>query len=128
MKITTALQKIGIYLDHANAHLVEYINGTNESKMIDSKFTHHQKEDALGKSEKARHNKEEHAEYYKNIGEVIRKYDFVLLFGPTDAKAELYNILKADHRFEKIRIEVRSSDKMTEPQIHTFVRDYFSNH
>lgn len=125
----TVPQKAGIYLDHASAHLVEYINGTNESTMICSKFTHEQKEEVLEKSEKTMHNKEdhEHAEYYKKIGEAIRKYDFVLLFGPTEAKEELHNILDADHRFEKIRIEVRPSDKMTEIEIHTFVRNYFAN-
>ena len=130
MNTKTVPQSAGIYLDHASAHLVEYINGTNESKLIDSKFTHVQKEQALEKSEKAMHNKEdrEHADYYKKIGEAIRKYDFVLLFGPTEAKAELLNILKADHRFDRIRIEVRPSDKMTETQIHTFVRNYFANH
>jgi hypothetical protein len=126
----TIEKKLGIYLDHANAHLVEYINGTNESKMIGSKFTHEEKEQSLGKSENLMHNKEEHeqAEYYKAIAEAIRHYDYVLLFGPSQAKAELHNILNADHRFAKIRIEVRPGDKMTETQIHTFVRDYFSNH
>jgi hypothetical protein len=49
-----------------------------------------------------------------------------LLFGPTDAKVELLNILKADLSFSKIKIETMQSDKMTENQEHAFVKDYFS--
>jgi hypothetical protein len=47
------------------------------------------------------------------------------LFGPTDAKNELLNMVKTDHLFNEIKIEVENSDKMTESQMHTFVRDYF---
>ncbi len=32
----------------------------------------------------------------------------------------------ADLNFSKIKIETKSSDKMTENQEHAFVRDYFS--
>lgn len=126
----TKEKKIGVYLDHANAHLVEYIDGTNQSIMVGSKFTHDEKEQSLGKSEKLMHNKEDHeqSEYYKTIARYARDYTYVLLFGPTEAKAELHNILNADHHFSEIRVEVRPSDKMTESQIHIFVREYFSTH
>lgn len=50
---------------------------------------------------------------------------WVVLFGPTDAKVALYNILKADHRFAKIKIEIKPADKMTENQQDTFVKIYF---
>ena len=52
------------------------------------------------------HQKEqhEHRDYYKKIGEAIRNYQDVLLFGPTTAKTELFNMLKADHHFEKIKL------------------------
>jgi nitrogenase subunit NifH len=126
----TVEKKIGIWMDHANAHLVEYTNGTVESKIIESKFTHHVMEQTLNESEQIMHNKQNHeqAEYYKKIADVIRAYDFVLLFGPTDAKAELHNLLKNDHLFSKIRIEIKSADKMNDTQIHTFVREYFAAH
>lgn len=62
----------------------------------------------------------------KTIGESIKEYDDVLLFGPTNAKIELLNILEADLSFSKIKIETRQADKMTENQEHAFVKDYFS--
>ena len=123
-------KRLGIYMDHAQADLVEYINSTNESKLIESKFTNEQKEHELGKSEKLMHNKEDHeqSEYYKAIADAVRNYDEVLIFGPTEAKAELHNKLKADHLFSKIKITVKPSDKLNENEIHTFVREYFAHH
>ena len=74
------------------------------------------------------HQKEqhEHYDYYKKIGEAIRNYQDVLLFGPTTAKTELFNMLKADHHFEKIKIETKHADKMTVNQQHAFVKEYFT--
>jgi hypothetical protein len=121
---------LGIWMDHSNAHLMEFSPDTIETKTIVSEFTHQQKEHSLGKSENLMHNKEQYkqSEYYKKLGEVIKNYEDVVLFGPTEAKVELLNILKADHHFEKIKIETRHADKMTENQQHAFVKNYFSRH
>ena len=120
--------RLGIWMDHASAHLMEFTTDPIETKTIESKFTHQVKENSLGKSENLMHNKEQHqqAEYYKRLGEVIRNYKEIILFGPTDAKVELFNILKADHHFAKIKIDVVQTDKMTENQQHAFVREHFS--
>ena len=123
-------KQIGIWMDHASAHLMVLTSGTMETKIIDSRFTHEEKKDTLHKGEKAMHHKEEHEElaYYKAIAAEIRMYEEVLLFGPTEAKAELLNLLKADHLFDKIDIETRQADKMTENQQHAFVKEYFFKH
>lgn len=115
-------------MDHANAHLIAFTTDPIETTVITSPFTHQAKEESLGRSENLMHNKEQQQQsgYYKKLGEVIRNYDAVLLFGPTDAKSELYNLLKEDHRFADIKIEVAQADKMTEPQEHAFVKAYFS--
>jgi hypothetical protein len=99
-----------------------------ETTTVESKFTHHEKEQTLGRSENLMHNKEQHeeADYYKALGEIIRNYNDVVLFGPTDAKVELLNILRKDHRFAGIVIEIVPTDKMTENQQHAFVKEYFS--
>ena len=73
-----------------------------------------------------RKNQQQEAEYYQAIAESIKNYDEVLLFGPTNAKTELSNILDDDLNFSKIKIEIKQADKMTENQEHAFVRDYFS--
>lgn len=122
-------KKLGIWMDHANAHLIEYVSDSMEMKHLTSEFTHAVKEEALNKSEHVMHNKEQHqqSDYYKKLGESIKGYDNVLIFGPTGAKYELFNILRSDYSFGKIKIEVRQSDKMTENQQYAFVKDYFSN-
>ncbi|MEO5788965.1 MAG: hypothetical protein ACOH2D_07220 [Gelidibacter sp.] len=125
----TTTNKLGIWMDHAHAHLIEN-SEPMVSKVLTSDSTYEEKEKTLLKSERIMHNKDQHeeSEYYKEIAEYIRKYDHVLLFGPTDAKVELLNILEADHRFSKIKFEVMQADKMSEHQEHAFVRDYFKHH
>jgi len=122
-------KKLGIWMDHSIAHLIEFTNGSIEPKTIMSKFTHDVKIHSLHQSEHVMHNKEQQqqAEYYGKIGEVINNYGEVILFGPTDAKTELFNILESNRNFEKIKIVVKQTDKMTENQQHAFVNDYFKN-
>ena len=114
-------------MDHSSAHLIEFSLNPVRTKSITSKFNHQEKEHSLSKSENLMHNKEQHeqAQYYKQLGDEIKKYTDVLLFGPTEAKKELYNILKVDPVFEKIKIEILAADKMTQNQQYAFVRAYF---
>jgi hypothetical protein len=124
----TATKKLGIWMDHSKAHLIEFSPEPMEASTIESKFTHEAKESSLERSETIMHNKEQHeqSDYYKHLGEAIRKYDDVVLFGPTEAKSELLNVLRKNHLFEKIKIEVKPADNMSEVQQHTFVKEYFS--
>lgn len=127
----TTAKDLGIWMDHSSAHLMEFTQDPILTKTIQSKFTHQAKEHSLSKSENQMHSKEQHqqSEYYKSLGEVIKKYQAVILFGPTDAKVELLNLLRADHLFDKIKIEIKQADKMTEKQQHAFVKEHFSkNH
>lgn len=122
-------KKLGVWMDHASADLMEFNEASITADTITSEFTSQEKSQSLGKSEHIMHNQEQgmHKEYYKKLGEAILQYDNVLIFGPTNAKAELANLLKADHRFSNIQIEVKPADQMTEPQKQAFVRDFFSN-
>lgn len=119
--------KLGIWMDHAHANLLVYTTDPIETTTLQSDFTHTIKEETLKKSENLMHNKEQHSQdgYYKNLGAVIKNYEHVILFGPTDAKVELFNMLRADPHFEKVEIKVHQSDKMTEHQQHAYVKSYF---
>lgn len=120
---------IGIWMDHANAHLMELASTEMVTTTIASTFTHEEKKETLNKGEKAMHHKEQQEElaFYQKIAAVVLQYEEVLLFGPTNAKLELMNILKDDHRFDRIHIEIRQTDKMTENQQYAFMKEYFSN-
>jgi hypothetical protein len=119
---------LGIWMDHSIANLMEFTTDPIETKTIESPFTHQEKEHGLVKSESLMHNKEQHEQkaFYKQLEKIISGYTDVILFGPTDAKMELYNILKADNVFANIKIEVAEADKMTENQQHAFVKKHFS--
>ncbi|HMC84723.1 MAG TPA: hypothetical protein VKI61_04330 [Chitinophagaceae bacterium] len=120
--------KIGIWMDHQNAHLTTFSTEPMITNHLVSTFTHGAKEKSLEKSEHLMHNKEQQSNtaWYKKLGEEIKKYDGVLLFGPTDAKLELFNVLSADRHFEKIKIDVVQADKMTVKEEQAFVREHFS--
>ena len=120
---------LAIWMDHANAHLMEFTTVPITTDIISNPYSHREKEHSLSKSEDGMHNKEQQSqhEYYKKLGDIIRKLQDVLLFGPTNAKIELLNLLRADHQFEKIKLETKDSDKMTQNEQHAFVREYFTN-
>jgi len=123
----TTAKKIGIWMDHASAHVMALADPIVTS-ILTSESTHEEKEKTLQKGESMMHNKNQQqlAEYYKKLGGFIKDYDEVLLFGPTDAKTELFNLLKADKQFDKIKIEMMPSEKMTVNQEQAYVKKYFS--
>lgn len=119
-------KQLGIWLDHSVAHLIELHHDSFLSFTLDAQ-TGEQDEELNTLDESMIQNKEQDqlSSYFKKLSDVIKDYDEVILFGPTDAKRELFNSLKSDRHFEKIKIEVRSADKMTENQQLAFIKDYF---
>lgn len=119
-------KQLGIWMDHSSAHLMAF--SANPDAAIAHDDIEADQAPTIGKGEIHIQNKEDahHAAYYKELGAVIKEYDEVLLFGPTDAKHELFNILRADSHFEHIKIEVAQTDKLTDNQMHAFVREHFS--
>jgi hypothetical protein len=122
-------KRLGIWMDHSIANLTELTNNTIETNTIEAQpKSQVNKADLYYKDESHMLNKEQNqlSDYYSRLGDVIRNYDEVLLFGPTSAKNELLNILKEDHRFDEVKIEVKPADKMTENQQEAFVKDFFN--
>ena len=119
-------KKLGIWMDHSSANLIDLETGTN-CCTIESEFTFETKEEALLRSENIMHNKRQqmHEAFYKEIGEKILAYEHVLLFGPTNAKTELYNFLQKKPHFSSIKMEVESADKMSDNEKNAFVRNHF---
>ena len=120
-------KQIGIWMDHSTAFLKEVSGKGILTHIIPSEFTRYAKESSLEKNENLMHNKENQQQgaYYKKIADVLKTYEEIVLFGPTDAKNELLNLLKAERLFDNKSIEAVNSDKMTEAQMEVFVRDYF---
>jgi stalled ribosome rescue protein Dom34 len=122
-----SLKQLGIWMDHSTAHLMELSNGIIITNTIESKSEPNENEENVLKDESHMLNKEQRrlSTYFKKLADVIKDYENVVLFGPTDAKKELYNYLKNSRHFETIEIELKPADKMTENQMQAFVKDYF---
>jgi hypothetical protein len=121
-------KKLGIWMDHSIAYLMELTSNPFEIKTIESKFTYQNKLKTLAINGSLIHSKEQQqlSIYYKKLSEVIKGYKRVLLFGPTNAKVELFDILSEDESFINIIIEIKETDKMTAGQKDAFVKSYFS--
>jgi len=121
-------KKLAIWMDHASAHIIEYPGDDGIIRTITSDITHSGKKESLEKSEQLLHHKEQHQQsaYYRELAKIILGYDYVLLFGPTSAKSELLNLLKSDHKFDKIKVRTEAADKMDTHQELTFVKKYFT--
>ena len=120
---------LGIWMDHSTAQLTELSDGNFMTETIESKpKSMVNEEDLYYKDESHELNKEQShlATYYKKLSDSILNYDEVLLFGPTDAKSELVNTIKDNHLFEKIKIEVKPADKMTEIEQHEFLKEFMN--
>ena len=118
---------LAIWMDHSKAFLMELTDDTIVTNKIVSESANKVEEYSSDMHEKLMHKKEQSQQsgYYKKLRNIIKDFKEVVLFGPTNAKNELFNLLKVDHLFENIKIEVKQSDKMTENQMHAFVREYF---
>jgi len=116
-------------MDHSNAILLELTNDKIIRNIIVSEFTYEENKYYYNKHEKLLNKKKQYqqSDYYKKLSDIIRGFNEVILFGPTEAKIELLNLLETDHLFENIKIDVLNSDKMTENQMHAFVRKYFDS-
>ena len=122
-------KRLGIWMDHSIAYLMELTNDTIVTNTIESQSELQENEENLNKDESHMLNKEQRLllAYYKKLIDIIKNYEEILLFGSTEAKNELLNLIKDDHHFEKIKIEVKSADKMTENQRQAFVKEYFKS-
>jgi hypothetical protein len=120
-------KKIAIYMDHFVANIFEYNNSAEAIKTIKSDFNHFEKEKILQKGESHLHNKEQdmQQDFYSKLRDELLSYNSVLLFGATNAKTELLNILQADAKFLNVEFTLKNTDKLTENQQIAFVNDCF---
>lgn len=121
-------KKLGIWMDYSTANLIEYNLDSYEIKSIDSGFSNQEKNEVLDTSESLINNNENQqlTNYFRRIGEQIKEYNELVLFGSTNAKTELLAILKDEDPFQNIKIEIKNTDKMTDNQKKHFVKSYFS--
>jgi hypothetical protein len=116
-------------MDHSIAHLMEIIDGTIAVYSVKSEFPYPEKGQGLSNGQKLTTDKEQPgvSAYYRKLRDTILNYQKVVLFGPTTAKNELLDLLKFDHQFKNIKIEVKQAANMNSNERIAFVRGYFIN-
>lgn len=114
-------------MDHAHAHLKEYTSMPFDASEFDSAFARQHRKIHHVEGESSMHNMDEalQTDFYRNIGKVIKEYKEVLLYGPTKAKSELFDILRADDQFTHIKIEVKNSGRLSDIQERALIRQHF---
>jgi stalled ribosome rescue protein Dom34 len=119
-------KRLGVYMDHSNATLMEISMGKILSKSLHSDVIKKEEFDNEDTHEiQGREEKQLKLAYFKSISDIVRNYEEVILFGPTDAKNELLNKMKEMYRFDEININIQTTDKMTAAQKESFVLNYF---
>jgi hypothetical protein len=124
-----AKKQMGIWMDHSIAFLMELENDKITENIVEIETPEMEVDYDSGKNEKLKNSKAQQykSNYYKKLSDSIKTHQEVVLFGPTDAKNELFNKLKSEHLLGNIIIEMQLSDKMTAIQMHEFVREYFKS-
>lgn len=121
------LKKIGIWMDHASANVMEIIDNYIITKTVRSETGTDRNSIIVGKDKTHQQIKTQLqlSDFYKSLAEILLKYDEILLFGPTDAKTELFNLLRKEKQFDKKIISVKTTDNMTDKQQDAFVWEHF---
>jgi len=122
-----ALKQLGIWMDHSIANIIELKNDTVVTNTLELTPAFPEQIENLGLDESLMNNKEQNqlSDFFHNLSKVIKEYNEVLLFGPTSAKTELFNMLKEDIHFDEIKIDVLPADNMTDNQQEAFVKKFF---
>lgn len=120
-------KQLGIWMDHSMANIMELSNNKIVTTTLESDPAFPEPVQNLRMDESLMNNKEQNhqSDFYKTLSKIISDYKEVLLFGPTEAKTQLYNLLKDNRRFDKIKINVKAADKMTNNQQQAFVKDFY---
>lgn len=120
-------RNLGIYMDHSRAILMELSGNIVGENQIKSEFSTEGKGSHLKKLENSEHDIDLrlHSNYFKEIGQSIKDFENILLFGPTDVQTELLNFLNDAKLTKNVNFEVRKTELMAGTQMRSYVRTFF---
>lgn len=124
----SAQKKLAICMDHSYAYIMEFNSKHAEIAAVASRLSKNEllSHDSRENRKLSASEKEQQHTFYKALGDIIKNYKRVILFGPTKAKIELFDLLSEDERFIKIIFEIKNTARMTVHQRVQFVKEYFS--
>lgn len=120
--------QLGIYMEYTSARFLKIFNGDLKTETIHCNIKHQDKGEFTSRNEALTHYKAQQIlnAFYKRIGLELIKYNEVLIFGATEAKNELFNLLERDYHYDQIKIEIATTEPLNDHEVKGFVKDYFS--
>jgi|SRR5579859_4374099 len=129
--------KVGLWIDHSNAVIMHMTDQGEEMALIISNVEKQLRRSgdstAMGSGESRQVPADDRRQraftghlniYYDAVVANIRDADFILIFGPGEAKGELKQRLQRINLDGRI-VGIESADKMTDPQIAAKIRQHF---
>lgn len=120
-------KKVAVYVDYFMSNIIEYLNSASRVKTIKSNFipVEMEKMILIGEDYTRYKQPNEQQEYYLKLRNELLHYNCILLFGPTNAKIQLLNILKIGNKFSVTKIIIKNTEKLSDEQQIEFVNDCF---
>ena len=121
--------KAGIWIDHKRAVVVSTSAGGVTTKTLESEVEAHprysgQQDGGGEKKYEERHGK--HLDrYYDEVISELGQPEALLIFGPGEAKLELKERLSRSPAPSERTVDIKTTDKLTDPQIVAKVKQHF---
>ncbi len=119
-------KKLGIWIDHSMAYLMEFTSTPFEIKIVESD-SEELACNATTFEELMVTKKRLLFTYYNKIAREMKNYNQFILFGPNNAKLELFDVLSEDDYFFNTTVEIKKTDSMTFAEQHKFIKAYFTH-
>jgi stalled ribosome rescue protein Dom34 len=132
-------RKVGLWIDHRKAAIVFLAGEEEEIKLVKSNIEKQIRRAAESRSGGPFESQEVPSDdrqqrkftahlntYYNEVISCIRDAESILIFGPGESKGELKKHLEREGLGGRI-VGIETTDKMTDPQIASKVRQYFLN-
>jgi stalled ribosome rescue protein Dom34 len=132
-------RKVGLWIDHRKAVIVFLAGEEEEMKLVRSNVEKQIRRDsssrlggpfesqAVQSDDRQQRAFTKHLNtYYNEVISCIRDAEFILIFGPGEAKGELKKHLEQEGLGGRI-VSVETVDEMTDPQIAAKARQHFLN-
>lgn len=137
MKQVDTSRRIGLWMDHSQARLLEPGEPVSTIRIVNSEISKKKKIDGeeadgirLGKyrssnNEYSKHNRKQNIleEYYKMLAKEIQVYDEIFLSGSTTALEEFKNFLSRKKSFLSKRVHMKRMDYLSDNQFAASLRD-----
>lgn len=131
-------RKVGLWIDHKKAIIVSIEGEEVNTHVIESDVekrvrlsggsrstTPYGPQDVASESKRDERYKHHLNLYYREVIQAIRNADSILIFGPGEAKGELKKAMEGSKDLRGRIVGVETTDKMTQPQIVSKVREFF---